>query len=49
MTIPEVIKMLQEIQDKYGNVQVRIMIGNNDVSIGLLDYAVKNHTLYFVG
>ena len=49
MKISEVIKKFQEIQDKYGNVQVRIMIDDDDTSIGLLDYAVKNHTLYLVG
>ena len=49
MKISEVIKKLKEIQDKYGNVQVRIMIDDDDTSIGLLDYAVKNHTLYLVG
>ena len=41
--------MFQEIQDKYGDVQVRIMIDDDDMPIGFLDYAVKNHTLYLVG
>lgn len=48
MKISEVINKLQEIQDKYGDVQVRIMIDDDDTSIGLLDYVVEYHTLYLV-
>ena len=46
MKISELIKNLQKVQNKYGDVQVRVIIDGYNISIGDLDYAVRGHTLY---
>lgn len=46
MKISELIKELQEIQKEHGDVQVRVIIDGYNISIGYLDYAVRDHTLY---
>ena len=46
MKISEVIKKLQEIKDEYGDIQVRILLGEHDVSFGCMDFSVDKHTLY---
>lgn len=48
MKISELIKELQEIQKEHGDVQVRVIIDGYNISIGYLDYAVRDHTLYLV-
>lgn len=46
MVISELIKKLEEIQNRHGDVQVRMVIDENDVSIDCVNYGIKNHTLY---
>lgn len=46
MIISELIKELQEIQKEHGDVQVRVIIDGYNISIGDLDYAVRDYTLY---
>ena len=46
MVISELIKKLEEIQNRHGDVQVRVKIDENDMSIDCVNYGVKNHTLY---
>ena len=46
MKISEVINKLQEIQKEHGDVQVRVIIDGYNISIGDLDYTVRDHTLY---
>lgn len=46
MEISELIKKLEEIQNRHGDVQVRMVIDENDVSIECVNYGIKNHTLY---
>ena len=46
MKISELIKNLQKVQDRHGYVQVRVIIDGYNISIGDLDYAVRDHTLY---
>lgn len=46
MKISELIKNLQKVQDRHGDVQVRVIIDGYNISIGDLDYAVRDHILY---
>ena len=46
MIISELIKKVQEIQKEHGDVQVRVIIDGYNISIGDLDYAVRDRTLY---
>ena len=46
MKISEVIKKLQGFQTIKGDLQVRIIIDKNDVSIDTMDFVTDNQTLY---
>lgn len=46
MKISEVINKLQEIQKEHGDIQVRIFLGENDVSFGCMDFSVDGYVLY---
>ena len=46
MKISQVIEKLQEIQKEHGDLQVRILLGENDVPFDCMDFSIDKHTLY---
>lgn len=46
MVISDVIKKIQGFQNKYGDIQIRVMKGEVDVAIESMNFVVDNKTLY---